>query len=115
MMNYEIAKAVYDELCEKANKSSIEGIEEFYEEFLQSAVNYAKTRAAWHFMSREEKMTEDSNRSAKHNDFISTFHAVCRNLGVEVIDKIPCEALENRKTIGDFACYIALFLALENR
>jgi hypothetical protein len=37
--------------------------------------------------------------------------AVCRNLGMDNLEEI----LPDRKTKGDFACYIALFLGLEQR
>ena len=46
-----------------------------------------------------------------HDAYMSSLVAVCRNLGIEGIDEI----MPDRKAKGDFACYIALFLSLEQR
>ena len=48
-------------------------------------------------------------RTAKHDAYMAMVGAVCRNLGIVGIDEI----MPDRKTKGDFACYITLFLALE--
>lgn len=56
-------------------------------------------------------MEDDRGRSIKHDAFMSMLGAVCRHLGLEGVDVI----LPDRKNKGDFACCIALFLALEQR
>lgn len=111
MLRYEAAKKLYEEIKEKAAKNSAEGFDEVYRIFFQKAVDYAGTRAAWSFMSREERTEDDGNRAALHNGYMSMLGSVCRNLGIEGIDEI----LPDRKTKGDFACYAALFLSLEQR
>ena len=111
MLQYEAARKLYEEISEKAAKTTIEGFDEFYQDFLRDAVEYAKTRTAWSFMDREERMEDDKGRTIKHDAYMSMLGAVCRNLGVEGID----ELMPDRKMKGDFACYIALFLALEQR
>jgi hypothetical protein len=104
-------KARYEEMKEKAAKCSKEGFGEFYQNFLEDAADYAKTRTAWSFMDRVARMEADRGRSIKHDAFMSMLGAISRNLGIEGIDEI----MPDRKTKGDFACYIALFLALEQR
>ncbi|MBE6551715.1 MAG: hypothetical protein E7665_06235 [Ruminococcaceae bacterium] len=111
MLQYEIAKKLYEEIKEKAAKTSIEGFDILYASFLDDAVDYAAIRTKWSFMSRIERMENDSGRTAKHDSVISMLNAVCRNLGIEGIDEI----MPDRKTKGDFACYVALFLGLEQR
>ena len=111
MLQYEIAQRLYDELKEKAVKNSNDAFRGFYNEFLKNAVAYANTRTAWSFMETTERREDDASRSIKHDAFMSMLSAVCRNLGVERIDEI----MPDRKAKGDFACYIALFLALEQR
>ena len=108
MLHYEVAKKLYEEIKEKAIKNSKEGL---YKMFLESAADYAKTRTAWAFMDDETRTANDRGRSIKHDAFMSMLGSVCRNLGIESIDKI----MPDRKTKGDFACYVALFLALEHR
>ena len=111
MLQYEIAKKLYEEIKEKAKNSDIEDFAEFYERFLKSAVDYAANRTKWAFMSYVERMENDRSRSVKHDAYMSSLSAVCRNFRIECIDEI----MPDRKSKGDFACYITLFLALEQR
>jgi len=111
MLEYEVAKKLYEKIMEKAKNSDIEDFSEFYERFLKSAVDYAANRTAWAFMSYEKQMEDDKSRSRKHDAYMASLNAVCRNLGIEGIDEI----MPDRKAKGNFACYIALFLSLEQR
>ena len=111
MLNYEPAKALYEELKKKAAAQPDEEFNSFYREFLQAAVDYAENRMAWSFLTQEAQIEDDKARSIKHDANMSLLAAVCRYLGVKGIDRI----LPDRKTKGDFACYLALFLALEQR
>lgn len=110
MLQYEIAKKLYEEMKEKAAKKP-DDFYEFFEDFLKSATEYAATRTKWTFMDRETRMEQDRGRSIQHDGYMSLLTAICRNIGIEGIDEI----MPDRKTKGDFACYIALFLALEQR
>lgn len=111
MLQYEVARSVYEEIKEKATECSKEGFDEFYRNFLELAVDYAKTRTAWSLMDYAARVEDDKARSIKHDAFISILGAICRNLGITGVE----EMMPDRKTKGDFACYIALFLALEQR
>ena len=111
MLQYEVAKKLYEEIKEKAATCSKDGFDEFYQELLAGAAEYAMTRLTWSFMDLESRREDDRSRSIKHDSYMAMLNAVCRNLGIEEIDKI----MPDRKTKGDFACYIALFLALEQR
>ena len=111
MLKYEVAEKLYKEMKEKAAKCAKEGFDEFYKNFLEAATDYAKTRIAWSFMDRAARMEDDRGRSIKHDGYMAMLSAVCRNLGIEGIN----ELMPDRKTKGDFACYVALFLSLEQR
>ena len=111
MLQYEIAKKLFDEINEKATKDTREEFLEFYEDFLKSAVNYAQTRTAWTFMEQSDRIENDQSRSIKHDAYMFSLNAICRNLEIKGIDEI----MPDRKAKGDFACYIALFLSLEQR
>ena len=111
MLQYETAKKLYEEIKAKATSDKRSGFDDFYNGFLKSAASYAETRTEWNFMELSERMERDKSRSIKHDAYMSGLGAVCRNLGIEGIDEI----MPDRKTKGDFACYIALFLALEQR
>lgn len=111
MLEFETAKKLYDEISEKAAKCSDEGFDDFYRGFLEDAANYADTRLKWSFMDREARIENDRSRSITHDSYMSLLKAVCRHLKINGIDEI----MPDRKMKGDFACYIALFLALEQR
>ncbi len=111
MLQYSLAQILYNEIKTKAEVCADSEFGEFYREFLESAVEYASNRAAWAFMSVQERGADDASRSIRHDAYMSMLSAVCRNLGIEGIDEI----MPDRKTKGDLACYIALFLALEQR
>lgn len=111
MLLYDTAKDIYEEMKENVAGSSKSGIESFYKMFLKSAVDYANTRASWACMDQDARNEDDRNRRIQHDGFISLLSALSRNLGMENIEEI----MPDRKTKGDFACYIALFLALEQR
>lgn len=111
MLQYETAKRIFEDLKEKTKQSPMSGFQDFYKMFLKSALDYAATRAAWATMDQAVRIEDDKPRRMKHDAFISMLNAISRNLGIEEIE----EVMPDRKTKGDFACYIALFLALEQR
>ena len=95
---------------------------ELYEDFVSASVKYAEIRAEWSLMSREQKMDKDPLRTALHNSVIIQVNMLARYLaqigrstpwrnllGNEEEDRIY------RKTIGDFACYIAFVSAICSR
>ena len=111
MLNYETAANLYDRMKEKAKQSTQSGFQNFYKMFLQSAADYAATRTSWAMMDQAQRNEDDKPRRIKHDGFISMLSAVSRNLGMDEVEAL----LPDRKAKGDFACYIALFLALEQR
>lgn len=95
---------------------------ELYGDLISASVKYAEIRAEWSLMSREQKMDKDPLRTALHNSVIIQVNMLARYLaqigrstpwrnllGNEEEDRIY------RKTIGDFACYIAFVNAICSR
>lgn len=111
MLNYEIAKELYEHILRKAMKEPDADFQEFYRDFLTLACEYAKIRTEWGFLTPKEQAEQDAARSRKHDAYMAMLSAVCRNLGIEGIEEI----MPDRKTKGDFACYVSLFLSLEHR
>lgn len=110
MLQYQTAEKVYAELKMKSEQSPVKGFQDFFKLFLKSAVDYAATRSSWATMDQDARNEDDKPRRVKHDAFISMLNAVSRNLNVDIEEIMP-----DRKTKGDFACYIALLLALEQR
>ena len=92
---------------------------ELYEDLLTDATQYAAIRAEWAQMTREEKMDRDPYRTAIHDSVIMDINVPARYLrkngkeakwrvilGDEDSDRIY------RKSIGDFACYLAFVNAI---
>ena len=96
--------------------------EEIYDELMAQATRYASFRANWLLWDRQEKMDRDDNRTSCHNSLIVKFNMLARylrmqgkeacwrdTLGYEEDDKY------NRKTIGDFACYLVFVNSINAR
>lgn len=111
MLDYDSAQNLYDAISAKAASCGNPDFLKYYTSFLRSAVSYAATRTDWHFMDAAERMEQDAGRTRKHDGYMSYLSSVCNYLDVQDIDMI----LPDRKAKGDFACYIVLFLALEQR
>ena len=95
---------------------------ELYEDLIDTAVKYAEIRARWMRFSREEKMEIDSLRTSHHDSLITHFNMLARCLrmqGKEAAwrDQLGYEEDDryNRKTIGDFGCYIVFVNSLGAR
>lgn len=81
---------------------------------ITAAIKYAAIRAKWAVMSREEKMDKDPLRTALHNDVIIKTNMLARYLHQSWKPAIWREVLGDeekdpncRKTLGEFACYLA--------
>ncbi len=86
---------------------------DLYEELVTAANRYSSFRAGWCVWSREEKMEKDSSRTDCHNSLIVKFDKLARYLKSQDKQAAWREVLgdedenpNNRKRIGDFACYI---------
>lgn len=127
-MRYEdyLNKASDTLTLEKANKllSEIEGsidandedARELYNDFLEGSFAYANVRAGWLILSKEQKMNEDKGRTLKHDSVINRVNILARYLESIGKDVSWREELgDSRKTIGDFACYVALLYGVSAR
>ena len=87
---------------------------ELYDELMKVATRYAAIRTNWLLFSREEKNEQDSGRTSCHNSVITHFNMLARYLKQQGKttawrDELGYEEDDpyNRKTIGDFTCYLA--------
>ena len=82
----------------------------------QLAIDYATIRSQWPLMTLEQRKETDPRRTIAHNAFIDSVNILSRNMAKQGEDNSWRGVLgDDRKVIGDFACYVALFLALEAR
>ena len=95
---------------------------ELYNELMKVATRYAAIRANWLLLSREEKSEQDSGRTSCHNSVIIHFNMLARYLKQQGRtaawrDELGYEEDDpnNRKAIGDFACYLAFVNVINAR
>ena len=67
-------------------------------------------------MSNGERMEADKGRTIKHNAFIDSLNILTRLLNSDGISTPWREQLgDDRKRIGDFACFVAYIVGISNR
>ena len=104
----EQAVEIYQRIYKALDPDDEDGME-ILGEYLAAAGKYA----------REEKSDTDANRTACHNKVIFHLNILSRYLASKEKDISWRNELgdekENRKKIGDFACYVALMEGLDAR
>lgn len=91
-----------------------ETLMEIYNDFCASAIKYAHMRAEWFLFSLEQKHEKDSLRTSYHDRFIVQLKALlryCTNTYSAEFSELP----DDRKVIGDFACFVTYQIALSMR
>ena len=112
----EEAMQIYSDIFEGVSRCTIEDKGEFVNDFLAKACKYASMRNQWEFWSAEEKMSNDEGRTIKHNSFIDSVNILSRLLNSDGIETPWREQLgEQRKRIGDFACFVSYIVGINNR
>lgn len=83
---------------------------ELYDELVGMAVKYSGIREKWLGMERQKRMEQDEKRTLTHDSLIVKVNQLWRFIGKESAWR---ETLgEDRKRIGDFACYLAFINGL---
>ena len=98
-------------LVDERNEDMGEVLDNLY----RKAARYAGIRTNWTFLTREEKLDTDENRTSAHDSFITAIKMLSRIQGKDSLvwtDKLD---LTDRKRIGDFACYLAMSLGIRER
>ena len=94
---------------------------ELYDEIVEKAVEYTLYRAYWTIKDKEWKLDNDLARTAKHDSIIIKFNQLSRYLKIQGKEAKWKDMLDdmydgnNRKIIGDMACFIAYLQAINGR
>ncbi len=114
----------FAEMLENIDPSILDDFD--YESFLtdienmkRSSVSYAKMRADWEFMSREERIKKDELRTLFHNEFMTSVKLLIRLANKYSDNKwadlqATAESM-HRKDFGDIACYITYLIGVSNK
>ncbi|MCR5739998.1 MAG: hypothetical protein K6G43_09275 [Lachnospiraceae bacterium] len=116
ILTMEDALDIYDKMTDCISKITMEDKLEYWNECLKKALDYTERRCKWEFMSREEKIAADQGRTMCHNGFIDSLNLLSRIADKEGIDNSWRQKLgDERKRIGDFACFITYMTGISNR
>ena len=108
-MDYQRALLIYTSI----QKSALSNLKS---ELIQAAIRYSRLRVDWQLANLEERKYLNNERTIAHNSFIDSCNILSRNMAKSGEDIKWRELLENdRKTIGDFACYLTCILGIEAR
>lgn len=109
MLSLESARQCY----EKIRESHLVALRK---ELTLKAIAYAQIRAQWQFYTLEQRREFDQARTLAHNALIDACNIMSRNMGKHGEDNFWRTLLtDDRKNIGDFACYIHFFVGMEAR
>ena len=116
VLRIEEAQSIYSKMVASIGKCQLEDKLDFWNDFLKKAAEYTYIRNKWEFMSREEKLEADQGRSLTHDSFITSLNILARIAAKENIDNSWHDELgEERKRIGDFACFVSYITGISNR
>ncbi|MCR4657579.1 MAG: hypothetical protein K5770_15340 [Lachnospiraceae bacterium] len=116
ILKIENALRIYTKMALCVGKCSLEDKMDFWNDCLKKAAEYTDIRNRWEFMSFEEKMEEDRGRTLAHDVFIDSLNILSRIAEREGVDNTwRTELGEERKRIGDFACFITYMTGISNR
>lgn len=89
---------------------------DLFRNLITAAVKYAQSRAGWPLWDREKRMEKDSSRTSQHNQVIDSFNILARYLRSQGKPATWRDVLgDDRKRIGDFACYLVFIGSLNAR
>lgn len=115
-LKFEEALEIYEGMINGINKCKALDKDEFVSELIKKAIKYTEIRVNWEIMSREEKIDKDSLRTGYHDSFITSINIISRLLDLEGIDISWRDKLgDDRKRIGDFACFMSYMIGITNR
>lgn len=114
-ISFEESEEIYERILAEINFKNSDA-KELYDDLINHVLQYAGIRSKWLTFTREERMDKDQGRTMKHNLVISSFNVLSRYLEKIGKDISWHSQLGNeRKRIGDFACYIAFIYGLNGR
>ncbi|EGV02894.1 hypothetical protein [Streptococcus sp. ST16] len=115
IVSFSEAEQIYSSLLNSSNQLDKEFQEE-WTTFVLLCVEYTSIRGKWLTLSREEKLANDEARAVTHNKVIYQLK-ILKSLANEQSNDVTWfeKFNDDRKRIGDFACYVAYIYALNAR
>ncbi|NLN49100.1 MAG: hypothetical protein GX154_08505 [Clostridiales bacterium] len=87
-----------------------------YDMWLKSAVRYSQIIVDWYLSGHESRQDMDTLRSRAHDAFISNCNALSRNMNeAGIYSSWRAKLIDDRRIIGNFACYVHTTLGIAAR
>lgn len=129
-MDFEMMTSIHQEILTQADIQD-EDFQWLWQDCVHYAIEYSRIRSQWHFLSMEEKQSQDASRTSLHNNLIGCFLSLERLfeqsgwqskrwteqlfLQQKIEKRTKEDVQSHRKRIGDFANYLAFVYALNGR
>jgi hypothetical protein len=108
-MNLHVAQQVFDGI-------ETSQLADFKRDLYEAAKRYTGMRVEWRLTTPDERLQMDAARTRAHDALIDTFNILTREQAKCGEDNSWRKILgQDRKSLGDMAAYIVLFLALSAR
>ena len=116
IITFEECFDIYSRLVESLIQCTFEDKGEFWHDFINRATRYTYIRNQWETMSTEERMSADDSRTQAHNVVITSLNTLARIVERDDGDASWRAQLgDERKRIGDFACFVSYITGISNR
>ena len=113
-MHFETAESVYDEIRE--SQLPDQALATLKGDLIKSAVRYARIRTDWRLERPEARNAMSSDRTLAHDACIDSCNALSRFMANNGLPTAWRSRLgQDRKEIGDFACYLHCILGIMAR
>ena len=113
-MTFETALKLHAEL--DASSRQDEMLQKLWDSLISSAIRYARLRTDWQLTSAEERVAMDEQRTRAHNTFIDDCNILSRAMVKQGLSVDWRATLgQDRKEIGDFACFVHCIAGLAAR
>lgn len=113
-LTFEQMLSIYNEIMTGAGRD--ENIADLLAALLAAAVKYSESRSNWPLWDKEKKLEEDAARTSRHNQVIDCFNILARYQRKQGNPAAWRDVLgDDRKRIGDFACFLVFIESLNAR
>lgn len=112
----EDAQSIYKRMTDAIAKCEHEAKKELWDDFVQRCFKYTLVRCKWEFMDYQERIDADPSRTRMHDTVIDSIEILARLAKKEGMDISWRDDLGNeRKRLGDFACFVTYITGILNR
>ena len=116
ILTVEDAMSIYTRMVNAIAKCEHEAKQELWDDFVQRSIKYTTVRCKWEYMDYQERIDADPTRTRFHDTVIDAVNILYRLADKEGMDTSWRKDLtDDRKRIGDFACFVTYITGISNR